>query len=214
MSPEAVTVNRILHELKEMVRIGEFGVGVPLVVQSVAERFGVSVQPVRDALNRLVGERFIILQQGGGFAIPPISTELAAGLYEWHADLVRMIVEESEGYSDILPVPELLRNAEATASEIASLTGDLFNQIAVSSSNVERRSAIERVGDRLHFLRLHEGPLTKRGAELHSLWKIVREGNRRRIQLTLGNYHRRRIARAEQIAIAATINSWNERKLF
>lgn len=203
MSPEAVTADRIVHDLKHMLKHGELGIGIPLVVHTLANSFGVSITPVRDALNRLVGEQLVELQPGGGFAVPRVTRERAVSLYEWHADIIGAILKAEPDPDKLGPVPELLRIGPADARVVAALTVDLFDRLASSARNPERQRALVRVADRLHMLRLHEGHLARQGAELQSLWQVLRSGDKRAIRLAVARYHRRRFAYAGQIAVAA-----------
>lgn len=203
MSPEAVTAVRIVHDLRHMLRHGELGIGIPLVVHTLADGFGVSITPVRDALNRLVGEQLVELQPGGGFAVPSMTRERAVSLYEWHADIIGAILRAEPDPDKLEPVPELLRIGPADARVVAALTVDLFDRLASSARNPERRLALVRVAERLHMLRLHEGHLARQGAELRSLWQALRSGDKRVTRLAVARYHRKRFAHAGQIAVAA-----------
>jgi DNA-binding GntR family transcriptional regulator len=49
-------VEHLSHAIRDLVRQGEYAQGDRLVVAEVAQRFGVSVGPVREAIRRLVGE--------------------------------------------------------------------------------------------------------------------------------------------------------------
>jgi len=203
MSPEAVTADRIVHDLRRMLRHGELGIGIPLVVHTLADGFGVSITPVRDALNRLVGEQLVELQPGGGFAVPSVTQERAVSLYEWHADIIGAVLRAEPDPGKLGPVPEVLRVGPTDVRVVAALTVDLFDRLAASARNPERRLALVRVADRLHMLRLHEGYLARQGAELLSLWHALRSGDKRVTRLALARYHRRRFAHAGQIAVAA-----------
>lgn len=203
MSPEALTAERLQHDLRQMLRNGELGLGIPLVVQSLADDFGVSITPVRDALNRLVGERLVEVHPGGGFAVPGITIERVICLYEWHADIIGSILRNAPDPDTLGPIPELIQAALADAPAIAALTDNLFKRVGLCSGNPERRLALERVGDRLHILRLHEGHLSQHGAELRTLWQVLRAGDKRSMRIAMGRYHRRRLRDAERITLTA-----------
>lgn len=117
MSPEAVTAERIHRELKRLLCTGRFAPGLPLTVQSLANEFGTSISPVRDALNRLVGERLINVQGGGGFAMPFLSRRTAFNLYSWHAEITLLIIKVMVTFEPVGDPPEEIVGVKADPSE-------------------------------------------------------------------------------------------------
>ncbi|KAK0358555.1 hypothetical protein LTR94_034936, partial [Friedmanniomyces endolithicus] len=64
-----------------------------LKLNRLTDQFGASATPVRDALNRLVGERLVVLLPGGGFRVRPLDADRLAGLYRWHGHLIRIALD-------------------------------------------------------------------------------------------------------------------------
>lgn len=203
MSPEAVAADRIHRELKAWIMQGRFTAGLPLIVQALAEEFGTSISPVRDALHRLVGERLVEVQGGGGFAMPSITKRTAYHLYSWHADLVRMVIKVMIKLEQIGPPPEVILNGNGDPHAIAAATAELFGQMGACSQNPEHLDAILSAGERLNVLRLHEGAVVRQGEELTSLWNVTRSGNRNATRVAMWQYHRRRLLRVDKISSAA-----------
>jgi len=71
MAPEAVTSERVYAGLRRAVVGGRYPPGTTLNAQAIAEEFGTSIAPVRDAMHRLVGEGLIEAHHGGGFRFRP-----------------------------------------------------------------------------------------------------------------------------------------------
>jgi DNA-binding GntR family transcriptional regulator len=65
---------RIYQELREAMMAGLFVPGQVLVVRSLAERFGTSQMPVREAIGRLVAEQALEVQANRSVAVPVLST--------------------------------------------------------------------------------------------------------------------------------------------
>ena len=204
MSPEAVTAERIHRELKRLLCTSRFAPGLPLTVQSLANEFGTSISPVRDALNRLVGERLINVQGGGGFAMPFLSRRTAFNLYSWHAEITLLIIKVMVTFEPVGDPPEEIVGVRADPSIIESATAELFTRLAACSPNPEHQEAINSVADRLARFRLHEGAITKQGGELLTLWNIAQSGNRSATRTAMMQYHRKRLMRVDEISAAAS----------
>ncbi|SEJ72995.1 regulatory protein, gntR family [Sphingobium sp. AP50] len=203
MSPEALTAVRVHREIKALILAGRFTPGLPLTVQSLAEEFGTSTSPVRDALNRLVGERLVEMQGGGGFALAEISKRRAYHLYSFHGDLVRTIIKVMVRFDELGPPPASLLNKTAQSLTLARATAEFFALTAACSPNPEHLDAVMQVGERLAIFRLHEGPIGRQGEELATLWNVTRSGNRNATRVAMWQYHRRRLLRADEISLAA-----------
>lgn len=203
MSPEAFTADRIHREIKRLIVAGTYMPGLPLTVQSLADEFGTSTSPVRDALNRLVGERLVEMQGGGGFALPAITCRSAYHLYSFHGELMRTIVKVMARLDDLGPPPACLVNKTAQGLTLAHATGEFFALTAACSPNPEHLDAIIQMGERLAVFRLHEGGIGRQGEELATLWNVTRSGNRNATRVAMWQYHRRRLLRAEDISSAA-----------
>ncbi|RSU54898.1 GntR family transcriptional regulator [Sphingobium yanoikuyae] len=204
MSPEAFTADRIHREIKELIVAGKFTPGLPLTVQSLADDFGTSTSPVRDALNRLVGERLVDMQGGGGFALPGMTRRTAYHLYSFHGDLIRTIVKVMARLDELGPPPAFLLNKTAGGVALAHATAEFFALTAACSPNPEHLDAIVQIGERLAVLRLHEGAIGRQGEELATLWNVTRSGNRNATRVAMWQYHRRRLLRVEDISASAT----------
>lgn len=68
---EYKTLNdRAYDEIKASLMAGEFHPGQILVLRTLAENYGISTTPVREALQRLVGERQLVMLPSRSIAVP------------------------------------------------------------------------------------------------------------------------------------------------
>lgn len=67
--------DRAYDEIKKGLISGTFTPGQPLVIRSLAESYGISTTPVREALQRLVAERLLMMQPNRSIAVPTLDVE-------------------------------------------------------------------------------------------------------------------------------------------
>lgn len=196
MSPDAITAERAYAALKHEVMSGRFAPAMPLNVHSLADEVGTSITPVRDALQRLVGERLVDLQQGGGFILPPLTEEGLRDLYLWQDQTARAALRANSprnGQRDLLPMIDALNTDDAAG--IAAITAEFFDRIGERTDNIEHRRAIRSAGERLHAVRVHEFAIRDRLSELRALWLAAASGPEKRLREAISAYHGRRIRR-------------------
>lgn len=204
MAPEALTADRLHRDIKALILRGYFGAGRPLTVHAMAEAFGTSISPVRDALNRLVGERLVEMQGGGGFAIPAITTRNTYDLYALHAELIRAALKDAQSFAAVgQPSAQVVARVPDHHS-VADATASFFIRLAGCSANMELQDAIMGLGERLAVRRLCEGAAKRHAEELIALWNLTEKGNKSAIRGAMWQYHRRRLLRAQEIADAAS----------
>src|SRR5271163_3805682 len=76
MKIEYRTLNdRAYGELRKGLISGTFRPGQVLVIRTLAEAYGISTTPVREALQRLVAERLLEMQSNRSIAVPYLSVE-------------------------------------------------------------------------------------------------------------------------------------------
>lgn len=67
--------DRLYRQLRTQVMHGEIAPGQALTLRGVADRFGVSITPVREALQRLVAEGALTLSSSGRVFTPELTSE-------------------------------------------------------------------------------------------------------------------------------------------
>ena len=77
----------LYEDIKNMIDSGELPAGTKINKFELAKRFNVSQTPINDALNRLVGEKYIYIEPRKGFFVKEYSYEELIQLYELRAGL-------------------------------------------------------------------------------------------------------------------------------
>src|SRR4051812_15661930 len=100
---------RVYREIRERILTGAYGPGFRVVIDVLAEEFGVSALPVREAIRRLEAEGLVIYRPNAGAQVAPVDP----GAYDEELSVLAVL----EGYATALAAPEL------GAADIAQLTG-------------------------------------------------------------------------------------------
>ncbi|MBV1687721.1 GntR family transcriptional regulator [Novosphingobium sp. G106] len=200
MAADPVTSERIYASLKREVMSGVFAPSEVLVERRIAADFGVSITPVRAAAHRLVGERMLGLNAGGGFRIPEVTEGSLRELYFWHGQLVRNAVSTG----DQIPLDRRpLIMGPTVFTDTAAMTRGLFERIAIRSANGEILAAIRSAGERLHGARLRESwVMPGIEDELAEVQALTEQGSGQDLLRALWAYHRRRLRRISELVAA------------
>ena len=73
--PRETVQARVYHQLVAMILDGEIEPGQTVTITALAEAFGVSAMPVREALHRLTAAGALTILAGRSVGIPPLSVE-------------------------------------------------------------------------------------------------------------------------------------------
>ena len=73
--PNAAAHERLYRSLRQQVMHGELAPGQSLTIRGIAEQFGVSMTPAREAVRRLVAEGALSLSSSGRVATPELTPE-------------------------------------------------------------------------------------------------------------------------------------------
>ncbi|CCW19659.1 regulatory protein GntR, HTH [Sphingobium indicum BiD32] len=205
MSPEALTTERVYREIKGQLMTGTFRPGFQIIVHQLADKFGTSISPVRDALQRLVGEKLVQIYGKGGFVVPDIHIEQIYHLYAWQGDLLRLALAQwGLTTAQVGDVPDLEEPTGQVAGQfLADRAAELFARIGACSPNPEHLHAIIATGERLAIVRSHEIRLDRAEDELHTLWFVASSGDKNALKTALNRYHRRRLSNVRKLCEAA-----------
>lgn len=198
MAPEPVTAERAYGLLKSDILSGRLAPGSSLVERQLAMEYGMSISPVRDAAHRLLGERMVELVQVGGYRVPLLTASALRDLYAWHSHLVRLILKDQMPADPLLPtlVPVI-----DTAQTVAAAAAGIFRALAASARNEQFGLALRGANDRLAATRVSEGEVLRNlDGELARVAEAICGSDRNRFGV-LWAYHRRRIRRADKIAM-------------
>jgi DNA-binding GntR family transcriptional regulator len=194
MSPEAAAAHQVYHQLKSDIMGGRYAPTSTLNVHRIATEIGVSVIPIRDAMERLVGERMVVVRSGGGFQMPPMTTEIARDMYMWHAYLARGAVRPRAAPDQFEDLQRRVSGDSADdGASLAAATAEYFELLGEITGSLEHLLAIRAAGERLHALRLQEPSIKDRKAELNRLAMLAMSGPASALRHAITAYHRRRL---------------------
>lgn len=156
MSPARV-IEPTYRTIKERLIEGAWPPGQRLETGRLAEDLFVSATPVRDSLNRLVGERLIDFRPGEGYSVPRLTEGRLRDLLGLSATLLDFA---------ILTAPRPAGGAKVAlrAGDHAAILASLCNVIAARSDNTALCETVRGLNDRLHVARRLE-PRVFPGAE-------------------------------------------------
>ena len=211
MAPGPSNVDRVYRALKHRILSGSYSLGSRIDTQSVADDYGTSVTPVRDAVQRLIGERLLEALPHGGFQAPAVTAPALLDLYDWNGRLAQIAAKLPPCANE--PLAQLVDALAPMASpeQFAALTASLYSHLARRSGNQAHQLAVAQLNDSLHAARLAEARTLKDPySELLQLIRTLDSGNNRAISTRLSAYHHRR--RQKLLPLLATIHSFHERQ--
>ena len=173
-------------ELRNRIVSGVWPPGARLEANRLADDLGVSMTPVRDSLNRLVGERLVELEYGHGFCVARLGEQDLRDLLS--LNLALLLSAALLRTAAPVTVPRDVRDAD-----YAVRTARLFEELAAASGNPELVQVVRWLNDRLHTVRRHdETVLLDTAAELAELEAGVRSSRSADLAARLIAYHDRR----------------------
>ena len=131
------------RRLKRALMDGAWRGGMKLEAMRLADDFGVSMTPVRDSLNQLVGEGLVDLTPGEGFRVPILTEQALRDILDVNALLLETSSSENTpkvGQSDDHPSSDTYPDRLAAA----------FLSVARGSGNDFLAHLVERINERLH----------------------------------------------------------------
>lgn len=192
MSPSHVLEPTYLR-LKAKLKDGAWPLGMRLEAARLADELGVSITPVRDSLNRLVGERLVEQFPGDGFRVARLNERVLRDLFAFNRDML---------ISAFSPRPVAIAGPDDAVSgdkSYAVRVADLFLRVAAAARNAILLETVGAVNDRLHAVRrLDRTLLPSLDEELADLEALLGEGSTSKLLArALEDYHGRRVARAQ-----------------
>jgi DNA-binding GntR family transcriptional regulator len=174
------------QDLKRGLMQGRWRPGERLEALRLADEFGVSMTPIRDCLNRLVGEALVDMKPGDGFRVPRISEKMLRDMLDLNAALLDIALKNPIQVGEQIDVKQ---SVEDYAGRVAAL----FGIIAHRSANIALMETVHSLGDRMHAVRRWEPQLL--ADCFHELEELERHltGNSSDLNIALQKYHDRRL---------------------
>jgi DNA-binding GntR family transcriptional regulator len=199
MAADDLVTERVYGLVKAQLFDGGFGLDERLDIGRLAQRFGVSTTPVREALTRLAAERLIAAEAKRGFYARLWRQDELRALYEWRGFLLERAVLDAPAFppdaanaDDLAPSrldPDAL-HAWRVAAMCASIEAHANSEARIAGANAD---------ERLHRARSAEPYLMPAEAQRAALRAgLAAPGARARIR-AVRIYHEARMAMAAAI---------------
>jgi DNA-binding FadR family transcriptional regulator len=183
MNPAPI-FDRVYADLRHRLRTGIWRPGQHIDLLRLASDLDASTTPVRDALNRLVGERLLATGLNEGFAMAQMTEPDLRDLYDWNRQLLLLAVS----YGGTAPASSV-----SPQLDIAASTALLFAELGARANNPEHRATIDNMSARLHVVRLVEARLLEGSeVELATIRDAMHAHQTRALRHHINIYHRRR----------------------
>lgn len=166
-TPVAVSASAIAYqEIKSHILRGEVPLGARLREERIAERIGVSRTPVREAMLRLFGERFLERHVDGGYRVATPSSLTISELYEVRRALelfaLRRCVDGDASYNR--PMLQTLlddwssidTDTDMPDPEFVLLDEEFHGNLAEAAGNHELAEELRLVNERIRPVRSHD----------------------------------------------------------
>ncbi len=200
MVTKASLIERIYLDIRRELSDGTLAPGKRVDIAALCARVGASKSPVRNVLNRLVGEGLLETHAHDGFYRPLVTEAKLRDLYRWSQRLLLMAINIAEAEGSQAPASPALVDED----NVVPATEQLFASIAALGQSGELLRAVDNVNIRLRPIRTSKTPdLIERRAELAALTEAyngLRFGDLRALVVS---YHVLRLELTPQI-VAST----------
>jgi DNA-binding GntR family transcriptional regulator len=150
------TKNKIYHEVRRSIIMGEFKTGARLNVEEIADHYQISVTPVRDALQMLNQEGLVTIKPRAGYFVTRITLKELRDMFELRNILELVAIERSIDKIDPEQILQL-RNVHAGYTGDDDDSYDRYTDenrcfhylLAEASGNQELANLIGHLMDRL-----------------------------------------------------------------
>lgn len=186
------------RRLKRALMDGAWPSGFKLEAQRLADEFGVSMTPVRDSLNQLVGEGLVDFTPGEGFRVASIGEQALRDLLYVNA----LLLEAAAGADWKLPRRSTLPEAE---SDYAERLTSAFATLAGGSGNRQLVGIVDGIGERLHPYRHREPEIIPAVVQILEAIEASIDNTAEERRNAIWRYHRECAAHAADLieAVAA-----------
>jgi DNA-binding GntR family transcriptional regulator len=144
--------DQVVEQIRESIIAGEYQRGERLMQNDIAERLGVSVTPVREALKALEMEGYVKVYPNKGIYIPEYSREDVLEIYDLRLMLETFLIERAmENIRDV----DILELTSIQKQFLAAL--EEHNPVGIRIANVKFHFRLYEIGNSpqtLQFIRV------------------------------------------------------------
>ncbi|MEW2134183.1 GntR family transcriptional regulator [Streptomyces sp. NPDC005435] len=175
----------VLATLREDIIAGRLGPGDRLVERELAERFGVSRVPVREAIRALVAEGFVLFESARRSVVRRLAPDDVRELFELREALevyAAGLAASRATAADLGELRELLAEAAAAteagdAETITDVNTRFHDRILATAGNSLLVSVMEPVDGRLRWLTRRNTKWSELMAEHQELYEAIASGD-------------------------------------
>jgi DNA-binding GntR family transcriptional regulator len=151
----------LYRSVKDMAILFEFKPGERINEVGLAQRLGASRTPLREALNRLVAEGFLVLKQDRGFFCRDLKPREMFELYQFRAVLevaaIRLACEQATE-QEVADLAHFLdetgpQEGGRNSQELVALDEFFHEKIMALSRNMEMSRTLENINARIKYFR-------------------------------------------------------------
>jgi DNA-binding GntR family transcriptional regulator len=146
--------DQVYQQIRDLILDGEIEPGQTVTIQSLADAFGVSTMPVREALHRLVAAKALTVVSGRSVGVAPLSAERLADLTRVRKAVEGLAAERAA--------------AHVTAADLDRLQ-QLIEQMAEAALRRDRQQFVP-ANREFHFLIYGRSGSAALLAVIESLW--------------------------------------------
>ncbi len=188
------TSGRIYLDLHELVTSRETAPGIRLDPAILAKQLNASTTPVREALNRLVGERLVETRTSTGYHLPLLDEPALKDLIGWSADILSLALRRAAGLAAPIELPR------QSPMDYPDRIAAAFSAIVNASGQAEYIAAISQANARLHAVRLGEPDIfDDLDSEFERLDAAAQSNHAEDLRKFVTSYHRRRLKVAAEL---------------
>lgn len=148
-----LAADTVYLQLRDRICLLDLPPGAALREQALAEEFGVSRTPVREALSMLRLDGLVTRRPGGGNSVSTVDLKVMRDVYSLRIKLAELIADFM-----LVPVPpQVMTDLQAIREEVlaaadrhdARLLGELYNRLHEAMLGAIGNEALKQVSDRL-----------------------------------------------------------------
>ncbi|UXX92955.1 GntR family transcriptional regulator [Streptomyces sp. AD2-2] len=185
IEPLGAVRERVLANLRQEIIAGRLGPGDRLVERELAERFGVSRVPVREAIRALVAEGFVHFETPRRAVVRPLTPNDVQELFELREALevyAAGLAASRATTEELAEVAELLDRAAAAteagdAEVITDINSRLHDSIVTMAGNTLLTAALEPVAGRLRWMTRRNEEWPQLLVEHRELYEAIASGD-------------------------------------
>jgi DNA-binding GntR family transcriptional regulator len=201
MPTKGSLVESIYEAIKLEVTSGDLRPGHRVDISDLCARYHVSKSPIRNILNRLVGEGLLEAHAHDGFFRPWLTEQSLRDLYQWSQDILLLALDKAEC---LVEDSLVAAKYDDTTEDLTHRTERFFTGLAERGGNAEYVAAISDINTRLRSVRRRKpATLFDTDTELRGLDTAWNRDDRSSLKAQIELYHQRRLAAIAQIVAAA-----------